>query len=139
MFDHLEWWQVIVLLAPIMITMALIRRREKWQGCTPYASLNGTQKTLILLQLLPPALAARYLKDLEVHELESYLNSGLKIQGSGIVLHEPIIKEYLKGLASPLKDAEAANLHERLAKATLAVPSKALTHIEELWPRPPIQ
>ena len=136
MFDHLEWWQVILLLAPIMLIMAVIRRQEKWRGCTPYAALSHSQKTLVLLQLLPPSLTAKYLLKLEVHELETYLNSGLKIQGAGTTLHEPLIKEYLRGLASPQKDAEASNLHERLCKATLAPPREALEHLENLWPRP---
>ena len=135
MFDHLEWWQVLLLLAPVVLIMTALRRIEKRRGSTLYPALTPAQKTFILLQLLPPSLAARYLIGLEVHELETYLKAGSEIQGTGLLVQDPVMKEYFKGLESKGHDSEGP-LQERLANAVLAAPQEALTHLERTWPRP---
>ena len=135
MFDHLDWWQIILLLAPIMLIMTAVRRTEKRRGSTLYPALTQAQKTFVLLQLLPPSLAARFLIGLEVQELETYLQAGSKIEGTGLLVHESVMKEYYRNLESKIHDSEGP-LQERLAYAALSAPQEALRHLESIWPRP---
>ena len=135
MFDHLEWWQVLVLLSPIVLVMKLIQRQEKRPGATLFPALTPFQKTWVLLQQLPPSLSARFLLSLEVHELETYLKSGQSIQGTGLLLQEPVIKEFFKGFDAPRRDSDGG-LQERLANAVLTSPQLALQHLKKVWPLP---
>ena len=137
MFDHLDWWQVLLLLAPIVLVMKLVQRQEKRRGATLYPTLTPFQKTWVLLQQLPPSVSARFLLSLEVHELETYLKSGQSIKGTGLLLQEPVIKEFFKGFEAPRRDSDGG-LQERLANAVLASPQMALQHMKKVWPLPDI-
>jgi hypothetical protein len=133
-FDHLEWWQVILLLAPVVVVMTSVKYFERRRGSTLYHELTPTQKTFVLLQLLPPSLAADFLRRLDVNELETYLQAGARIKGTGLLVHEQVMKEYFKDLKC--KGDTEGSLQERLATAALTDDEAALAHIQRVWPRP---
>lgn len=133
MFDHLIWWQALAILLPLLGVMHWIRYREDTVGATRYRDLAPSQKTWLLVQLLPPSVGAKFLCDLSEDERKLYLHQGQKIAGSGIRLQDSVVQEYLKDSGLPLKDAEAGSSRERLARAALSNPDLAVTHLREVW------
>lgn len=134
MFDHMVWWQALLILLPLVAIMKIIRYREDTIGTTPYKDLSPMQKSWVLVQLMPPALSAKFLQSLNDEQRQSYFAKGQAILGGGLRLHEPVIKEYLAKSGLPLADSEANFPQERLAKAVLSEPDLALAHLRNLWP-----
>jgi hypothetical protein len=133
-FDHLLWWQAIAILLPLLGMMHWIRYREDTVGATPFRDLAPSQKTWLLLQLLPPSVGAKFLYDCSEEQRKQYLLQGQKISGSAIRLQDAVVYEYLKESGLPLKDAEASTPRERLARAALSNPEQAIIHLREVWP-----
>lgn len=136
MFDHLNWWQILVVLAPLVAVMQLIKFREVRQGETRPGELSLEQKSWILLTILPPGLTARLQSKLEPDELRRYLDAGAQLKGHGRPVGEAVLKEYFHKLPSKFKRGESPDLLEKLILAFEHDPSLALHLVRTGQPLP---
>jgi hypothetical protein len=125
-FDHLNWWQILVVLAPIVGVMQLIKWREQRAGETPPSQLTQEQKAWVLLMVLPPGLAASLMKRLPADELAALIEAGSHLKGSGRPAAEAVLGEFYHNLPSKFKRGESPDMLERVALAVEADPEMAL-------------
>lgn len=116
MFDRLLWWQVVGLLAPLVLAMWWIRQRELAAISTSYKQLSEAQKGWVLLMLLPPGTASRLLAAMEPAVRESYIESGATIKGNGRNLIKPVMAFAVKQLPPEIKKQTSSNVEENLAR-----------------------
>jgi hypothetical protein len=134
-FDHLIWWQVLALLAPVVTLTYYIRYREQMRLITPYSSLSAPQKTWILLSVLPPGVDAKVQLLMDPQERAIYMQSGQSLMGAGHRLYEPVVKEFLSFY--PRKEVPATEGHavDRLRQLVSQVPPiETLQVIRRYWP-----
>ncbi len=109
LLDQLNGWQLLALLAPLMVIMSVIKRREESAGSIKLASLNKLQMGWVFLSLLAPGIFAKVLKQLNSEERESLLTAGGELQGSPGKVALPVLEAFFKatGVKSlPGKDVE---------------------------------
>lgn len=109
LLDRLEGWQLLALLAPLMLIMTVIRKREESAASLKLASLNELQKGWVFLSMLAPGLGAKLLTLLDSEERERVLQAGGALKGSPRQVAFPILETFfrkneLKGI--PGKDVE---------------------------------
>lgn len=138
MFDRLDWWQILVLLAPIALVMAWIRRREALAQGIDLGRLTRGQKGWIMLTLLPPGLAAATLCDLTDQERSGYLKSGRLIRGSRRSVATPLLREFLL-LTAPgtrVKSSDPAELLDQVVARCDRDPALLMRTLREHYPAP---
>lgn len=109
LLDQLNGWQLLALLAPLMVVMSVIKRREESAGSIKLASLNKLQMGWVFLSLLAPGIFAKVLKQLSSEERESLLAAGGELQGSPGKVALPVLEAFFKatGVKSlPGKDVD---------------------------------
>lgn len=109
LLDRLEGWQLILVLAPLMLIMTVIRKREESATSMKLAALNEMQKGWVFLSMLAPGLAAKLLTLLSAEERDRLLHAGGVLSGSPRKVAFPVLelffkKSGLKGL--PGKDVD---------------------------------
>lgn len=109
LLDRLEGWQLLALLAPLMLIMTIIRKREESAGSLKLAGLNEIQKGWVFLSMLAPGLAAKVLTLLAPEERERVLHAGGELKGSPRGVAFPVLETFfrkndLKGI--PGKDVD---------------------------------
>lgn len=117
MFDHLNWWQILVVLAPLVAIMQAIKYREVRQGETLPSQLTLEQKGWVLLMLLPPGLSARLIGKLEPDELSRLVEEGSRLVGQGRPVADAVLKEYFHKLPAKMKRGESPDMLEKLILA----------------------
>lgn len=117
MFDHLNWWQILVVLAPLVAVMQIIKYRELRQGETSPSQLTLEQKSWVLLTILPPGLMARLMARLEDDELSRLIAAGELLKGHGRPVGEAVLKEYFHKLPARAKRGESPDMLEKLVIA----------------------
>ncbi|MEW6281845.1 MAG: hypothetical protein AB1758_24780 [Candidatus Eremiobacterota bacterium] len=137
MLDRLEWWQVLLALAPVVALLNLVRYREAKAASTQFADLTPPQKAWVLLMLLPPGGAARLLGRLAEEDLRAYVVAGGAIRGSGRNLVRPVLKAFLASLPPNQRKQAGGNLEEQLAclgRWSEEEPDQLLEWLIGAWP-----
>lgn len=109
LLDQLNGWQLLAVLAPLMLIMTVIKRREEAAASLNWGTLNQVQKGWVFLSLLAPGLLATVLHRLPEQERERLLSAGAELQGSVSKVAFPALEGFFKasGLKSmPGKDVE---------------------------------
>lgn len=109
LLDRLEGWQLLLLLAPLMLIMTVIRKREEGAASMKLGALNDLQKGWVFLSLLAPGLGAKILTLLNAEERDRVLHAGGGLTGSPRRVALPVLEIFFKrsGLKSlPGKDVE---------------------------------
>ncbi len=141
MFDRLEWWQVIGLLAPLVAVMQFIRMRELAAVSTGFAQLSAAQRGWVLMTLLPPGTTSRLLLAMPVETRSGYIEAGSTIKGSGRNLIKPVVRFAVSRLPADLKKQAGSSLDENLSRLTRwadAEPEEFLSWLHEQCPPPAI-
>ncbi len=103
MFDRLDWYEIILLLAPVAILMTWVKRREIRQNGVDFKQLNSTQKIWMFITLLPPGLSATLLSKVSSSERDHLLAEGQKIKGRATTASLPLMAEFLRDLGEEKK------------------------------------
>ena len=109
LLDQLSGWQLLALLAPLMVIMSVIKRREESAASIKFGSLNKLQMGWVFLSLLAPGIFAKVLKQLSSEERENLLAAGGELQGSSGKVALPVLETFFKstGVKSlPGKDVD---------------------------------
>jgi hypothetical protein len=134
-FDHLIWWQVLALLAPVVGLTYYIRWQEQNRSITHYKDLTAAQKGWVFLNLLPPGSSAKLLLGLESVEQQAYLNAGKTILGPGRQLHEPVIREFLSYCDAKQVPSEPPLWIDRLSQYVARQPTDSTVQLlRKRWP-----
>lgn len=109
LLDRLEGWQLLLLLCPLMLIMAVIRKREESAASMRLKEINELQKGWVFLSLLAPGLAAKLLTMLKTEERDRLLEAGGNLKGSPRHVAFPVLESFfrkcdLKGI--PGKDVD---------------------------------
>jgi hypothetical protein len=107
--DHLNGWQLLAVLSPIVIIMTLIRKREEKASSMSFQSMNTLQQGWVFLSLLAPGLAAKILNLLTDEERERVLQAGGALSGSAGRVAFPVLDAFFKAdgaKGAPSKDIE---------------------------------
>ncbi len=138
MFDRMPGWQVLLLLAPLVLVMAWIRRRELMAGTTTYAELNEAQKAWIFFLILPPGLAAGLLACFDSDEVMGYIRASSSIKGGGANLVRPVLKEFYRFLDDDPKlkrtKSDPGDMVEFIVERIKHNRSDVVKLIREKWP-----
>ena len=57
--DHLDGWQLLLVLSPVVVIMMFIKWREDKAGSMDIGSMNSLQQGWVFLSLLSPGLSAK--------------------------------------------------------------------------------
>ena len=135
MFDHLIWWQVLVLLCPVVGITYFIRFLEQLRTITPYKALTPQQKAWLLLTAMPPGVSAKIQMQMEPQERDSYLGEGQSILGHGHRLVDPVVKEFESFYDKKDRPATEGYAVDRLSHLVKqSPPSNILEVIRRHWP-----
>lgn len=107
--DHLNGWQLLAVLSPIVIIMTFIRKREEKADSLDFQSMNNLQKGWVFLSLLAPGLMAKVLNLLSDEERERVLQAGGALKGSSSRITYQVLDSFYQGNGSkgpPSKDIE---------------------------------
>lgn len=107
--DHLNGWQLIAVLSPIVIIMSFIRHREERAQSMVFEDMNRLQKGWVFLSLLAPGLAAKLLNLMESEERDRLLEAGGALKGSPNRVALPVLDVFFKAEGAkgvPSKDLE---------------------------------
>lgn len=107
--DHLNGWQLVAVLLPIILIMGVIRKREEVADSIKLEDLNKLQKGWIFLTLLSPGLGASILSLLEGEERDRLLKAGRDLSGSAHRVALPVLDLFFKSDGAkgvPSKDSE---------------------------------
>lgn len=109
LLDRLEGWQLLLLLAPLMLIMTLIRRREDSAASMKLKEISEVQQAWVFLSLLAPGLCAQLMGLLSSEERDRLLLAGGGLKGSPRLVALPILEAFfrkseLKGI--PGKDVD---------------------------------
>lgn len=135
MFDRLDWWQILLLLAPIAASMSWVRRRELKQEGIDVASLSAMQKAWVFITLLPPGISATLLEKLSEGERSEVLNQGRQIQGNRKTASLPLLVEFVKflGEEKKVKTSEPSEVVDYICARYETKPGELLADIRKCW------
>ncbi|MBI3928322.1 MAG: hypothetical protein HY319_22450 [Armatimonadetes bacterium] len=138
MFDRLEWWQVLLLLAPVVLVMSWIKQRELQAGMSSFHNLTPAQKAWIVIMVLPPGVAASLLSQFDEAELIGYVRAGRSVFGSGRNLVRPVLRELMSLLPQELrrKKGESSDLLELTISRAEDHPEKLVRLFRSHWAPP---
>lgn len=108
--DHLNGWQLIGVLLPIVIVMWVVRYREDRANSIAFEKLNSLQQGWIFLSLLAPGLSASLLDKLSDDERRRLLAAGRNLQGSATRASLPVLELFFKSEGE--KGAPSKDVHE---------------------------
>lgn len=108
LLDRLTGLQLLLVLAPLMLIMTIIRKREESATSLKLAALNEVQKGWILVGMLAPGLTAKVLSLLSTEERDRLLGAGQTLKGSPRFVAYPILEAFFKktGNSLPGKDVD---------------------------------
>lgn len=109
LLDRLEGWQLLLVLAPLVLTMTFVRKREESAQSIKWADMNRLHKGWVFINLLGPGLGAKVLSMLDSDERDSLIEVGGELRGSAKPVVLPVLELFFKtaGLKSlPSKDVE---------------------------------
>lgn len=109
LLDRLEGWQLLLVLAPLVLIMTFIKKREENAASMQWAALNQLQKAWVFTTLLAPGLGAKLLTLLSVEERERVLNAGGNLTGSPRKVALPVLELFFKSTdfkSPPGKDVD---------------------------------
>lgn len=110
LLDRLEGWQLILVLAPLMLIMTVIRKREESATSIKLAALNELQKGWVFLTMLAPGLAAKVLTLLSGEERERIVHAGSNLIGSPRKIALPVLEHFFK--STELKSVPGKDIDE---------------------------
>ncbi len=137
MFDQLHWYEVVGLLAPLVLAMWWIRNREVAAVSTRYKQLTQAQKGWVLLMLLPPGTSSRLMGAMKEDFREGYVEAGSSIRGSGRNLIAPVVAFARANLPPEIKKQVGTNTEEniaRLARWADTEPTQFLAWLRQHFP-----
>ncbi len=109
LLDRMEGWQLIAVLAPIVLTMVVVRKREELTDSIAWSDLNSLQKGWIVLGYLSPGLGASVLARLGATEQSRIFEAGQKLKGLPNRVAGPVLDAFCQqaGLTdAPRKDPD---------------------------------
>lgn len=107
--DHLNGYQLVAVLSPVIVIMALIRWREDKARSLNFSAMNRLQKGWVFLTFLSPGLAARVLSGLSVEERDRLFEAGGELNGSPSSVAYPVLDLFFKAEGAkgvPSKDVD---------------------------------
>ena len=108
--DHLDGWQLLLVLSPVVVIMMFIKWREDKAGSMDIGSRNSLQQGWVFLSLLSPGLSAKILSMLDDEERTRVIEAGGSLKGSPGRVALPVLDQYFKKGAgekgSPSKDIQ---------------------------------
>lgn len=107
--DHMNGWQLIAVLLPVVFTMTFIRHREERAHSISFESMNSLQQGWVFLGLLAPGLAAKILSMLEDEERRRIIEAGGSLTGSAGRVALPVLDVFFKSggeKSAPSKDIQ---------------------------------
>ena len=107
--DHLNGWQLLAVLSPIVLIMTFIRKREEKSASLDFESMNNLQKGWVFLSLLAPGLMAKVLNALDDEERDRVLQAGGALKGSSGRVAYQVLDSFYKGSGekgAPSKDID---------------------------------
>ncbi len=109
LLDRLEGWQLLLVLAPVMIIMTVIRKREESAASIKWTGLNSLQKGWVFQSMLAPGLGAKLLTLLSPEERDRLISAGSELVGSPRKVALPAMDLFFKASdqkSLPGKDAD---------------------------------
>ena len=107
--DHLNGWQLLLVLSPIVVIMMFIKYREEKAGSMDFKSMNRLQHGWVFLSLLAPGLSAKILSMLDDEERTRVIEAGGSLKGSATRAALPVLDLYFKSdgeKGAPSKDIQ---------------------------------
>lgn len=135
MFDRLDWYEIILLLAPVALLMTWVKRREVRQNGVDFKALSSSQKIWMFVTLLPPGLSATLLSKMNPGEREQLLNEGQKIKGRAGTASLPLMAEFLRNLGEEkkVKANEVSEVLDFLEARFHASSTELLAAVKDCW------
>jgi preprotein translocase subunit YajC len=116
--DHLNGWQLLLVLSPIVVIMMFIKHREERANSIDFKIMNSLQQGWVFLNLLAPGLSAKILSMLDDEERTRVIEAGGSLQGSATRVALPVLDVYFrKGdgeKGAPSKDIQEVCRHLNL-------------------------
>jgi preprotein translocase subunit YajC len=94
--DHLNGWQLLLVLSPIVVIMMFIKHREDKANSMDFKSMNSLQQGWVFLSLLAPGLSAKILSMLDDEERSRVIEAGGSLKGSATRVALPVLDEYFR-------------------------------------------
>lgn len=107
--DYLNGWQLILVLAPVVFVMWLVRFREERAASISWQTMNKLQKGWVFLTLLTPGLSAGVLNRLSEEERGRILEAGGALSGSPSRVALPVLEAFFQShgqKGAPSKDVQ---------------------------------
>jgi len=108
--DHINGWQLLAVLSPIVLIMTFIRKREEKALSIDFGQTNAVQQGWVFLSLLSPGLTAKVLNLLTAEERERVLQAGETLSGSATRSALPVLNVFFK--ADGMKGAPSKDVDE---------------------------
>lgn len=136
MFDRLLWWQLLLLLSPIVLTMYVIRHRENVEQGVDFRTLSNVQKSWLFMTMLPPGTMASLLSSLKPEARAEMLAEASKIQGNRRTAAVPVAREFLAsvGETRKIKSSEPSEMMDWVSFEYDNKTGKLLASINNCWP-----
>lgn len=137
MFDRLLWWQLLLVLSPIVLTMYVVRHRENVEQGVDFRSLTNQQKSWLFMTMLPPGTMAALLASLKPEAREEMLAEAAKIRGNRRTAAVPVAREFLQsvGETRKIKSNEPSEMMDWVSFEYDESPAKLLASINKCWPQ----
>jgi hypothetical protein len=132
--DHLNGWQLLAILSPVILIMTFVRKQEEKAGSISLKSMNSLQKGWVFLSLLAPGLGAKLLNLMTADERERVLKAGGVLKGSPQRVALPVMDDFFKAdgaKGAPSKDVE--ELCRFLNLKYESQPERLLTHYRKAY------
>ena len=135
MFDRLDWFEILLLLAPVALLMTWIKRREIRQNGVDFKGLNAKQKVWLFVTLMPPGLAATLLSKMSSNERDLLLAEGKAIKGRASTASLPVLVEFLRHLGDEkrVKANEVGEVLDFLEAKFHSSSSDLLLAVKSCW------
>ena len=110
--DHLNGLQLLLVLAPIVLIMTFIRKREEKAMSITFEDTNDLQQGWVFLSMLTPGLAASMLNLMSADEQSRLIGAGEGLKGSADRIALPVMDVFFK--AGGLKGSPSKDVNEVL-------------------------
>lgn len=135
MFDRLDWFEILLLLAPVALIMTWIKRREIRQNGVDFKQLNPRQKIWLFITLMPPGLAASLLSKMSSDQRDMLLSEGKAIRGRADTAALPLLVEFIRHLGEEkrVKAKEVGEVLDFLEARFHSASGELLQSIKNCW------
>lgn len=109
LLDRLDGWQLLLVLAPLVLAMLVVKKREDAAESMDWKSMNSLQKGWVFVNLLGPGLGARVLSSLAADERKNLIDAGGLLRGSAKPVVLPVLELFFKTCGQkglPSKDVD---------------------------------